>query len=65
MTEALLIRVATAAELLGVSTATAYRWIRAGELPAITINGRLRVPRARLEAMLEGQFLPAREEINQ
>jgi excisionase family DNA binding protein len=42
------ITVAEAAELLGISRASAYNAARAGEIPAVRIGRRLLVSRARL-----------------
>jgi len=41
-----------AARLLGVTPATAYSWIRSGDLPHIRLGGRIRVPTALLAEML-------------
>ena len=51
-----LISVAQAAELAGVSEATGYRWVAAGELPgAVKVHGRWYVRRLVLEAWLGGE----------
>lgn len=46
------IDVEQAAELLGVSRSSGYRGIARGEIPAIRIGGRIRVPTAKLLRML-------------
>ncbi|MEM9656379.1 MAG: helix-turn-helix domain-containing protein [Actinomycetota bacterium] len=46
--------VAEAAEILGISRASAYECIRIGDLPSIRMGGRILVPRRLLEALLEG-----------
>jgi len=51
-----------AGELCGLSRASAYRAAKNGELPTIRLGRRLRVPTARLRAMLgveAGERLPA------
>jgi excisionase family DNA binding protein len=53
VTEApLLLRMGEVAELLQVSRATVYRMAADGELPVVSIRGKLRVPRRALEAWL-------------
>ena len=50
-----LLRVPEAAERLGISKATVYRWIDEGRLPAVQLGRRgspLRVPAAELEEWL-------------
>jgi excisionase family DNA binding protein len=54
MTERLTYTVPEAAQLLGVSRGVAYEAARTGELPVVRLGTRLLVPRARLEALLEG-----------
>lgn len=44
--------IAEAAELVGIGRNAAYRAAAAGELPAIRIGRRLRVPTARLRELL-------------
>lgn len=46
------ISVERAAELLGISRSSGYRGIHSGEIPAIHIGGRIRVPTAKILAML-------------
>lgn len=48
-----LIPVPRAAELLGISRASAYRYALAGILPATRLGGRVFIHRDRLRAMLE------------
>ena len=50
--------VTEASQLLGLSKATVYRAIHAGDIPAIRIGGRLLVLRAHLERMLRGEHQP-------
>ena len=47
-----------AAETLGIGRTGAYQAARRGEIPVIRIGGRLLVPRAALEKMLDGAPLP-------
>ena len=51
--ERLTYSVPEAAELLGISRGSAYTHVRTGEIPSITIGGRIVVPRQALEAMLD------------
>jgi excisionase family DNA binding protein len=46
------ITVAEAAVLLGLSRSSAYRAAERGELPVIRLGGRMRVPVARLQALV-------------
>ena len=48
----LLVTVPRAAQMLGVTPATAYSWIKAGDLPHLRLGGGLRVPTAHLAEML-------------
>jgi len=50
MAEPLTLTVTEAAELLGISRATAYQAAHAGELPVVRIGRRILVSRARLLA---------------
>jgi excisionase family DNA binding protein len=50
--ERILLRVAEAAQALGISRAQAYILIRRGEIPAIRLGGSLRVPIERLQASI-------------
>ena len=52
-----LLSVEEAAELLDTSRATLYRAIKRGDLPLplFTIGRRLRIPRAAIERVLDGQ----------
>lgn len=47
-----IVTVEVAGQLLGMTRATAYRAADRGELPTITLNGRLHVPVAALYALL-------------
>lgn len=58
MSGPLLLSVAAAAQELGVSRTTAYRWIQTGELPAVRLGGRLRIRRSDLDELTGGE--PAR-----
>ena len=52
-----LLSVARAAELLGVTESTAYRWLRQGDLPgAVRVGGRWYVRRRVLEAWMYGEL---------
>ncbi|MBI3969867.1 MAG: helix-turn-helix domain-containing protein [Chloroflexi bacterium] len=54
-----LISVRRAAERLGITESSAYRWLAAGELPgAVRVNGRSYVRRRVLEARLHGEEIP-------
>ena len=46
------ITVREAAALLGISTESAYKAARSGELPTVALGRRLLVPTARLRALL-------------
>lgn len=60
-----------AADLLGVSPSTMYRWARAGDLRTVPLNGRLAVPASSLERLFatptDGESEAARpeEDLNQ
>ena len=41
------------AHLLGISRGSAYTHVRTGEIPSVTIGGRIVVPRSALEALLD------------
>lgn len=47
-----IVTVEVAGQLLGMTRATAYRAVDRGDLPTITLNGRLHVPVAALYALL-------------
>ena len=49
----LFLRISEAARLLAMSRSAAYAAIRAGQIPAIRVAGKWRVPRAALERLLE------------
>ncbi len=54
--ESLAVSVTEAARLLGVGRTLAYRCVRTGELPSVTLGGRILIPRSALERIvsLEG-----------
>jgi excisionase family DNA binding protein len=54
MTEPLVYTVEEAARLLGIGRTAAYEAARRGELPAVRVGRSVRVPRHRLEALLNG-----------
>ena len=56
----LLISVAEAAKVLGVSRPTAYRLAKNGGLPLVGLGGRHRVPVAELERMVGQKISPER-----
>ena len=47
-----LLTISEAAERLGISYQTAYKWAERGELPTVRVAGRRRVPAAALDEML-------------
>jgi excisionase family DNA binding protein len=53
------VTVEEAAKLLGISRAPAYRAVKAGQIPAIRVGGRLLVPVPKLLAMLGVEVPPA------
>lgn len=55
----LLLRVAEAAELMGISRSKAYEMISAGILPSVRIGGSLRIPVDELRAWIKNQCQPA------
>lgn len=52
--ESLAVSVAEAARLLGIGRTLAYRCVQTGELPSITLGGRILIPRMALEQIIEG-----------
>ena len=50
--ESLAVSVAEAARLLGIGRTLAYRCVQTGELPSITLGGRILIPRAALEQIV-------------
>ncbi len=44
--------VTEAAEILGISPASAYKSVHSGEIPSLTFGGRIVVPRRALDALL-------------
>lgn len=45
--------VTEAAQLLGISRGSAYAHVRTGEIPSITIGGRIVIPRKAIDTMLD------------
>ena len=45
--------VAEVAELLGVSRASAYTYVHSGEIPSITLGGRIVIPRRAIDELLD------------
>jgi len=54
--EALTLSVGRAAELLGISEYLARQMVKRGDLPTIRFGRLVRVPRARLMAMVNGEL---------
>ena len=52
--ERLTLTVEEAAETLGISRAFAYEAVANGDIPCIRIGGRILVPKAALEKLLQG-----------
>jgi excisionase family DNA binding protein len=48
------VSVEDAGKILGYSRNTAYEAVKSGEIPAIRIGRKLRVPKAALERLLQG-----------
>jgi excisionase family DNA binding protein len=53
--ERLVLSVAEAAELLGISRTLAYDLVARHELPALRLGGRIVIPRRPLERLLDGE----------
>ena len=53
--ERLTYTVTEVAELLGISRGSAYTHVRTGEIPSITIGGRIVIPRRVVDEMLDIQ----------
>ena len=51
--ERLTYTVTEVAQLLGISRGSAYTHVRTGEIPSITIGGRIVVPRRALDVLLD------------
>jgi len=51
--ERLTYTVTEVAQLLGISRGSAYTHVRTGEIPSITIGGRIVIPRRALNALLD------------
>jgi excisionase family DNA binding protein len=47
--------VAEVAELLGISRASAYTYVRTGQIPSVTLGSRIIVPRKALDELLHGE----------
>jgi len=47
-----LLSLSEAADILGLTYQTAYKWARRGELPTVRVAGRRRVPVAALDEIL-------------
>jgi len=56
--ERLVLTVAEAGEMLGISRAFAYELVARGELPVIRLGRRRLVPRRALLALIETEFVP-------
>jgi excisionase family DNA binding protein len=59
MSDRLVYSVKEAAQLLGLSLTGCYNCIAAGEIPAVRIGKRVVIPKARLEALLQGEKVAA------
>lgn len=57
--ERLVLTVAEAGEMLGISRAFAYELVARGELPVIRLGRRRLVPRRALLALIDADFVPA------
>jgi excisionase family DNA binding protein len=55
--EARTITVEEAARRLGISRSAAYRCVHLGQIPALRLGGRFKVPVDALERMLQGETL--------
>lgn len=53
--ERLTLTIRETAESLGVTTRSVERWIASGVLPSVRIGGRVLVPLAELEQMVNGE----------
>ncbi|MCA1844015.1 MAG: helix-turn-helix domain-containing protein [Actinobacteria bacterium] len=53
--ERLVLSVAEAAEMLGISRTLAYDLVARHELPALRLGGRIVIPRRPLERLVDGQ----------
>lgn len=52
------ISVEDAGKVLGIARNTAYAAARAGQIPAVRIGRKIRVPKAALQRLLDGEVLP-------
>jgi len=48
----------SAADEIGVHYQTAYRWVRSGRLPAVTVDGKYRIERRDLDALIRDRLVP-------
>lgn len=53
------VTVAEAASIIGIGRGLAYEMARTGRLPVVRLGRRIVVPKARLDALLEGRDQPA------
>ena len=60
MSDPLLLRVAQAAELLGIPERTVYLWCQDGRLPVVRVGRVVRIPRHALEEWIARNTQPAR-----
>lgn len=56
--KALMVDVPKAAEMLGMSVAAIYRLVRSGEIPHARLGKSIRIPRAKVMALIEGDTEP-------
>lgn len=50
----------SAADEIGVHYQTAYRWVRSGRLPAVTVDGKYQIERRDLDALVRDRLAPHR-----
>jgi excisionase family DNA binding protein len=60
--ERILLRVAEAAELLGIGKSTAYELVAEGALPSVRVGKTIRIPNDELRAMIKQKIRVARVE---
>lgn len=58
MSEALTVSVPEAGRMLGIGRSTAFKLVKEGQIPAIRLGKKLRVPKATLEKMLQAVDKP-------
>jgi len=56
MADLQLLRMSEAAQLLAVSRSKVYELARSGALPIVRVGASMRIPRGRLQALLDGQL---------